>query len=114
MRRLLLFVTLAAVLGPAASAASAQAPYDNEPPEVQVVGNRLACARGGWEGSRVRFTYAWLRDGARWATGRAYRMTAADRGHAFTCVVKGSNREGSEEEESWNAVESARPGEVPL
>jgi len=123
-RRLLLLAAVGgtvAVLGPAASVASAVPPTEPEPappgyatgaPEVEIVGRRLVCLHGTWAGARVRFTYAWLRDGAALpgATGRSYRPTAADRhGHVFTCVVRASNREGSEEEESWNAVELGGP-----
>jgi hypothetical protein len=123
VRRSLLLVSLAAVLGPAASAASALPPTEPEPaptfaagaPEVETVGHRLVCLHGTWAGGRVRFAYAWLRDGSPWATGRSYRPTAADgHGHVFTCIVKASGREGWGEEESWNAVQLGGTREVPI
>ena len=124
VRRLVLLVNLAVVLSPAATAASAQPPTEPEPvpshaaraPEVEIVGHRLVCLHGTWAGARVRFTYAWLRDDSilPGATGHSYRPTAADRGHVFTCIVKASAREGSEEEESWNAVELGGPVEVAV
>ena len=109
-RRLTTFLAviggLLVLLGIGASVASAEVPYDVEPPEVEVApGNRLGCSPGSWNATSVEFTYTWLRDGAKWATGGIYSLKAEDKGHIFTCIVKGSNREGFEEEESWNAVE---------
>jgi len=97
---------LLALSGLAAPVASAEPAYDVEPPEVQLAsGLRLVCGPGSWQGAGITFSYTWLRDGAAFATGSVYSLTNADKGHTFTCIVKGSNHEGSEEEESWNAFE---------
>ena len=97
---------LLVLLGAGASLALAEPAYDVEPPEVEVApGNRLVCSPGSWEGAGVQFTYRWLRNGSTWATGAVYILTSADKGSTFTCSVLGKNSEGSEEEESWNAVE---------
>ena len=97
---------LLALSGFAAPLASAEPAYDVEPPEVQLApGLRLDCNPGSWQGAGISFTYTWLRDGSAFATGSIYSLTNADKGHTFTCIVKGSNHEGSEEEESWNAFE---------
>ncbi len=71
----------------------------------------VLCARPvAGKPSSVEFSYTWLRDGSTWTTGGTYSLTSADKGHRFTCIVKGSNREGFEEEESWNAIEIPCPG----
>lgn len=101
---------LLVLLGVGAPIASAEPAYDTEPPEVEIAaGARLVCSPGSWEGAGIKFTYTWLRDGSAIpTTGRVpaeYILGNADKGHIFTCIVKGANSEGSEEEESWNAVE---------
>ena len=102
---------LLVLLAVGAPVAFAAAPYDVEPPEVELAsGNRLNCSPGSWEASSVEFAYTWLRDGSTWAKGGVYSLKAEDKGHTFTCVVTGSNREGFEEEESWNAVAIPCPG----
>lgn len=94
------------LLGVAAPLAAAEPAYDVEPPEVQLApGLRLVCNAGSWQGAGITFTYTWLRDGSTYAKGAVYNLTNADKGHLFTCVVLGSNSQGSEEEESWNAFE---------
>jgi len=93
-----------ALLAAGAPVALAEPAYDVEPPEVELApGNRLVCAAGSWEGAGIKFSYTWLRDGSAFATGPAYTLTNADKGHTFTCIVLGKNNEGSEEEESWNS-----------
>ncbi len=94
------------LLGAGAPLALAEPAYDVEPPEVEVApGNRLVCSPGSWEGAGIQFSYTWLRNGSTWATGPVYNLTSADKGSTFTCIVLGKNSQGSEEEESWNAVE---------
>ncbi len=113
-RRVMILLTVLSgfvvLLGVAAPLASAEPAYDVEPPEVEVAaGGRLVCGSGSWEGAGISFTYTWLRDGSVVpSTGRVpaeYILGNADKGQTFTCIVKGTNSEGSEEEESWNAVE---------
>ncbi len=125
-RRVIFLLTvlsgLVVLLGVAAPLASAEPAYDVEPPEVEVApGSRLVCSPGSWEGAGIKFTFTWLRDGSVIpTTGRVpaeYILGSADKGQIFTCIVKGTNSEGSEEEESWNAVEipcGGCTGKAPL
>ena len=106
-------VALMGVLaGPAVSSALAK-PINNEEPEVQVprglnVGERVVCYPGSWEGAGITFSYAWLRDGSKIASGDVYYLTAADEGETLSCLVTATNSEGSAQELSWNSV--AVPG----
>ena len=69
-----------------------------------LVGERLVCGAGSWTGVVAEFTYEWLRDGLPIASGVAYDVTAADKGHSLWCVVTALGPEGSAEAESANSV----------
>jgi hypothetical protein len=58
------------------------------------IGARLTATLGAWRGTNLRFSVVWLRckqPCERVATGRSYRVKAADRGHRFVAEVVASN-----------------------
>ncbi|HEX8120113.1 MAG TPA: hypothetical protein VF549_02500 [Solirubrobacteraceae bacterium] len=61
-------------------------------------GQTLTCNTGTWT-DVTEFTFQWLRDGTAigGATQQTYGVVDADRGHALTCRVTGSNAAGSAE-----------------
>jgi hypothetical protein len=60
------------------------------------VGETLTCLPGKWDGAPApELTFQWQRDGVSIATGFAYTIVAADRGHALSCVVTATNSEGT-------------------
>jgi hypothetical protein len=96
------------LLGAGAQVALAEPAFDIEMPEVELApGNRLVCDPGSWGGSPSEFIYTWLRDGSAFQSSAkgVYELKSSDKGHVFTCIVKGTNGQGGEEEESWNAYE---------
>src|SRR4051812_44241630 len=81
-------------------------PVNNLAPEVvgnASVGERIVCAAGSWSGTVSEFRYRWLRDGIPFATGVAYQISAADRGHTLWCAVTATGFEGTGEAESSNS-----------
>jgi hypothetical protein len=102
--------------GPAASASTAavpgKSPAPPPPPAVTgpastalpvvagspAVGQTLTCSQGSWTGSVPQsYAFQWLRDGApiAGAAGAAYKVAAADAGHAVACRVTATNAAGS-------------------
>ena len=53
------------------------------------VGDRLSCSAGRWQGKKLKFTYAWKRDGKklRGQTASRLKVVGADRGHSLVCTV---------------------------
>jgi hypothetical protein len=119
-RRLL--STLAAVtcilVASAAASVASQKPVNDLAPEVvgnPAVGERLVCGAGSWTGSVSGFTYKWLRDAVPVASGVAYLVTTADKGHLLWCVVTATGSEGSTEAESANSLAiPGQKGEPPV
>jgi hypothetical protein len=75
-------------------------PVNEAPPTLTgeaVPGELLKCTDGTWDGSPTRFTYRWLLDEVpiEGPDESAYRLTAADEGHAVACQVTASNGAGS-------------------
>jgi hypothetical protein len=107
-RRLLTaFVAATCVVVGAAAASAAAHPVNNLAPEVvgsPLVGERIVCGAGSWSGAVSEFRYAWLRDGIPIASGVAYQVTTADKGHTLWCVVTALGSEGSAEAESSNSL----------
>lgn len=70
-------------------------------------GFTLTCDRGIWAGKPPpSFSYRWLRDGVAIAGADepTYVVQTADTGHLLSCVVHGTNTEGSLEVESTNGA----------
>src|SRR5438445_507690 len=108
-RELLVALACAAgvLLGPAAASAAAR-PMPGLLPEVvgaPVVGEKLVCGAGSWNGNVQEFKYVWLRDAVPIAFGVTYTVTFADAGHSLWCVVTAVGSEGSGEAESSNSLE---------
>ncbi|MBI4178050.1 discoidin domain-containing protein [bacterium] len=63
------------------------------------VGATLTSDKGTWTGDPTSFTYQWYRTNDRYpisgATAATYSLTNADAGSKIYCVVKGSNKAGS-------------------
>jgi hypothetical protein len=98
-------------------AAFGQAPAGTAAPQVSgtaAVGETVSCSQGGWSGSPpLSFAYQWLRDGAAiaGATASAYTITSTDVGHALSCQVTASNRDGGASATSAPLdVTAANPG----
>ena len=77
-------------------------------------GTTLTCARGTWTGyPAITYTYQWKRDGTNisGATSSTYTTIVADEGTDVTCLVTGTNSEGSDTGLS-NAVSISAPTTV--
>lgn len=80
------------------------------------VGETLTCPQGEWSAApRPTYEYEWKRNGAKIATGSAYKILTADRGTALTCIVTASNSEGKGTAESVALHVPGNPpeGETP-
>jgi hypothetical protein len=77
--------------------APAPRPANVARPRVVRSGGTAICQPGRWSGAPVRYTYAWLVDGAlrRAATGRTLRVGRTLAGHALRCRVTAANAAGS-------------------
>ena len=76
------------------------------------VGGTITCNRGIWAGKPPpSFEYQWYRDGnaIAGATEETYIVEPGDQGHLISCNVMARNSEGSNEEESSNALAIAGP-----
>ena len=74
------------------------------------VGGTITCNRGIWAGKPPpSFEYQWYRDGNAipGATEETYIVEPVDQGHLLSCNVVARNTEGSNEEESSNALRIA-------
>jgi hypothetical protein len=90
-----------------AAGATAAVPVNNLAPEVvggPAPGERIVCGAGSWSGAVNGFTYAWVRDGVTIASGVAYVIATADKGHALWCVVTAHGPEGEAQAVSSNSV----------
>ena len=80
------------------------------------VGETLTCPQGQWSGApRPTFAYEWKRNGAKIATGSAYKIVTEDRGTALTCFITATNSEGTGTAESvaLHVPGSPPEGETP-
>jgi hypothetical protein len=61
------------------------------------LGRTLTCTRGRWQGTGLRLTYAWTRNGKaiRRAIAARYRVTKADKRRRLACVVTAANAGGT-------------------
>ena len=53
------------------------------------VGDRLSCSAGRWQGRKLKYTYAWKRNGKKLKgqTASHLKVVGADRGHSLICTV---------------------------
>jgi hypothetical protein len=104
---LIAVVAATCLLSCATAATAAAAPVNNLAPEVvggSAPGERIVCGAGSWSGAVNGFTYAWERDGLTIASGVAYVIAAADKGHSLWCVVTAHGPEGEAQAVSSNSI----------
>ena len=76
------------------------------------IGDTVSCSPGTWTGA-PSFAYAWLRNGAKVATGPSYRIAGADGGQAVVCRVTATNANGTGTADSNTLRPAAPPPPTP-